>query len=751
MTVTATTAFTPAVGNGSTTAFPFTFSTAASLADIAVFVNGVQQEGGFTVILNSGGDGGTVTFSVAPANGAAIIIASEPSFEQPIEFANSGAYNPSAIDGANDQSARRDIFLLSTVSRAALVPLGETIGGIPDVATRTNKLAAYDNSGNPTVADPTSITGSKGDPGGSAMSIGLFTQASGLSIPIGTDRVRTSGYDTAGIGGGDYIADAAVNSSFVSANPRTSFISANGRGFRLDPYQYLTFEMFGGHPDAVVAANLRDTTGGTYNDAAMAAVQGFANRTTNGPNFIIGPRVNFKGDYRFQNGIDLKKIVELIGTTTGVANQVWQTRFFFPNNVHCITINQFNTSALGDGAVTTCSTGSLIRGITVVHATGGTGVWRGFWVRSQAYIAQCVSIGAPGKAFSFIANSGGGTDEDGLPALGNVNGSFVERCIASTCGSDAFTFGGSDANACVTIGLQAATSIGGCAIKEVSSLGNTHIAPEADSFNNNGLGRTSHLGNDYMLIDNTAGIGASTEPGTNDLVWYKLQAGSTYSAWSSGGTYKVSMPYFASGGSNRSRFVAPYQEGGLSHIQGPAGVAGGQSGFTRYSNAEAGLVGGGTINPCGYGVSLSTAIGNMPPGSAFGTDMQLLWGPDLANGILEILNFQGNGDFQAKKILNGTTRQIDFTIDGATVSFGYTLKGATATFGRSSAVEGMFYANGIALGSLDSTTKRIQAYAAGPPAAAGAEREVRWNDGSNGAYAAVDYWICKAGVWTARP
>lgn len=75
--------------------------------------------------------------------------------------------------------------------------------------------------------------GPRGDPGANVMAIGLFSQANTLSIPTGTNIVRTAGYSTDGVGVADYVADVAVDAAYVAANPRTSFISANGRGFRL--------------------------------------------------------------------------------------------------------------------------------------------------------------------------------------------------------------------------------------------------------------------------------------------------------------------------------------------------------------------------------------------------------------------------------------------------------------------------------------------------------------------------------------
>lgn len=91
--------------------------------------------------------------------------------------------------------------------------------------------------------------GDKGDPGGNAAAIGLFTAASGLNIPVGTDAVRTSGHTAKGIGIADYINDAAVDAAYVTAHPKTSFRTANGRGFRLAVSGWAQIEMAGGTAD----------------------------------------------------------------------------------------------------------------------------------------------------------------------------------------------------------------------------------------------------------------------------------------------------------------------------------------------------------------------------------------------------------------------------------------------------------------------------------------------------------------------
>ena len=65
------------------------------------------------------------------------------------------------------------------------------------------------------------------------MAIGLFQEASSLSIPVGTNVVRTSGHTVTGRGIADYIYDPAVDSAEVGKYPRACFVSQNGRGFRI--------------------------------------------------------------------------------------------------------------------------------------------------------------------------------------------------------------------------------------------------------------------------------------------------------------------------------------------------------------------------------------------------------------------------------------------------------------------------------------------------------------------------------------
>ena len=103
-------------------------------------------------------------------------------------------------------------------------------------------------------------TGPQGNPGGNVMSVGLFTSLPTMTIPLGTDVIRTSGYYTEDKGAAFYVYSSSVNSAYVSAHPYVSFIDAGGRGFKLSMDQVHNWYMFGLYAD--------DDTGTPHNDFA---------------------------------------------------------------------------------------------------------------------------------------------------------------------------------------------------------------------------------------------------------------------------------------------------------------------------------------------------------------------------------------------------------------------------------------------------------------------------------------------------
>lgn len=112
--------------------------------------------------------------------------------------------------------------------RALMVPVGEIAPEADSLAGANGKILGI--VGGRVVP----VVNVAGQPGGNTMAIGAFTTAPSLSVPAGTDLVQTSGFMTkAGPGKARYAYDPLVDAAYVAANPLSSFLAANGRGFRL--------------------------------------------------------------------------------------------------------------------------------------------------------------------------------------------------------------------------------------------------------------------------------------------------------------------------------------------------------------------------------------------------------------------------------------------------------------------------------------------------------------------------------------
>ena len=91
-----------------------------------------------------------------------------------------------------------------------------------------------------------------------AVSVGPFAQAAAQITGSDTRLVQTSGYASGGRGAALYVHDAAVDGRYVAANPRSSFVTQDGRGFRLSLDQTVTPYMFGAVGNANFTASAED-------------------------------------------------------------------------------------------------------------------------------------------------------------------------------------------------------------------------------------------------------------------------------------------------------------------------------------------------------------------------------------------------------------------------------------------------------------------------------------------------------------
>lgn len=154
---------------------------------------------------------------------------------------------------------------------------------------------------------PVGTPGPKGDPGASAAAIGLFTDGHTLTIPTGTDLVRTSGHSTVGIGPADYVADVLVDSAWVAAHPGGGFVSANSRGFRLAGIAGWLDPFMAGAGDCT---NPRKTgESAPNNDTPIANIISYFRYLYYTRNLPIGL------DFSKQHGLGINSTVPLVGSS----------------------------------------------------------------------------------------------------------------------------------------------------------------------------------------------------------------------------------------------------------------------------------------------------------------------------------------------------------------------------------------------------------------------------------------------------
>lgn len=217
MTVTTTTVQSgPYTPNGVTISFPYLFK---PLSEDEVQVVRVADDGAETVLsgyrLSSITSTGAAVFDTPPAAGGSIFVRAIPSFLQPIDFENQGVFNASDHNAGLDRGTQRSLFLLRLLTNAAGI-FGLTV----------NQLANF----TPAAARALAAQVFKGDPGGNVMAVGLFSALGGMSIPVGTDVIQTSGYDAVGRGPARYTLDS---DQVTATATRTRAKSLNNRWFRL--------------------------------------------------------------------------------------------------------------------------------------------------------------------------------------------------------------------------------------------------------------------------------------------------------------------------------------------------------------------------------------------------------------------------------------------------------------------------------------------------------------------------------------
>lgn len=154
MTVVVQTPFNQHTANGVTTLFGFTFQLLAE-GDLQVSLDEVVQGSGYTISGLGVQAGGSITFSVAPANGVIVDIRRAIPLARSTDYQQNGDLPSDQIDEDYDRlwQALQDADFNAGLT--VQVPLGDAAAPvtIPAVADRAGKFLAFDGSGNAIAAD----------------------------------------------------------------------------------------------------------------------------------------------------------------------------------------------------------------------------------------------------------------------------------------------------------------------------------------------------------------------------------------------------------------------------------------------------------------------------------------------------------------------------------------------------------------------------------------------------------------------
>ena len=409
------------------------------------------------------------------------------------------------------------------------------------------------------------------------MSDFLFINAPGASVASGTQRVRTRGHSVNGRGSADYVYDPAV-----TANGPTTFVAADGRGFRLAPDQRITIDMFGAKPDD---HGLYGTPGATDNYPAFQAAFDWleANQVEPLAGFAALPELAVPiGFYYCGTQLELKEGAFALVGSRG-------SRIRFPANSNGIIIHsQYTIGETTNGDIDS-GANSLIRSLAIRGGGGTNENKHGVRCRAIFQLDEVTISEFPGDGLHIVADV---TASEGTAVRGNAN-QFTARTVnVIHNGRHGAYLKGGDANAGCAIQINALDN-GRWGVFDDSFLGNTHMGHHVDSNGIQGAGTSSnpnqsssivaHNGKRYSVRIGQEAAASTTVPGTNEGVWIQTAVdgvGPGVPAWASGTAYFSGGAYASTSPSARNVFVGCYSEGsqGISQFAPQTLVVGGLQG-----------------------------------------------------------------------------------------------------------------------------------------------------------------------------
>lgn len=222
------TLFNESVANGLTTSFPYEFKI-ASADDITVELDGVAQTTGFTVTGIGEDVGGSIVFSVAPANGVVVLRYLDPVFNREENYPQFGDFNASVVNLDFDRLwlALQSIGLkLGLCVRA---PISSASGVLPDPVA--NNIIGWNAEANGFQNYPPSdnalLSAALATSSGSSL-VGFIQTGTGAVAGTVQARLRELSASVEGFGGGTSKTAAENQAAF---NAAIAAVAAVGGGY----------------------------------------------------------------------------------------------------------------------------------------------------------------------------------------------------------------------------------------------------------------------------------------------------------------------------------------------------------------------------------------------------------------------------------------------------------------------------------------------------------------------------------------
>jgi len=240
-------------GNGSTTAFAFTFKTFLA-ADLVVTLTRGSDSGtsgaeevetittDYTVALNSNQDsdpGGTVTMVVAPAAGSPaekLVISNSPAYTQGVDLVSGGAFSANVVEDAIDRNTILARKAQELTTRSIQIPITDDTGTTVELTTETlraDKALIFDSSGNVTVSTDDYNDQATAAAASAAAAATSATAASNAATAVAQPFLMDTGSTTMGDPAG---TNFRLNNATVSSVTLIAFADTNEDGADVSDY-----------------------------------------------------------------------------------------------------------------------------------------------------------------------------------------------------------------------------------------------------------------------------------------------------------------------------------------------------------------------------------------------------------------------------------------------------------------------------------------------------------------------------------